>query len=151
MGDLYAVPITQREAFAFIARHHRHHKPPTCSIFQVALARDDQIVGVATVNLPVARRLNNGWTVEVTRLCTLDAPESRHAASKLYAACWRIARELGYRRLITYTLADETGVSLVSAGWKALYQTSGRSWDTPSRPRVDTHPLGTKTLWEVTA
>ena len=146
---LVAVPVTQREAQAFIAQHHRHHGPSIGSVFQVALARGDQLVGVAMIGRPVARGLDDGYTLEVTRLCTLDAPASRHAASKLYAICWRIAREMGYRRLLTYTLADETGISLVSAGWRIVHQVKGRSWDTPSRPRVDKHPTGYKTLWEI--
>jgi hypothetical protein len=69
----------------------------------------------------------------------------------LYGAAWRATKALGYRRLITYTLATEPGTSLRASGWTALYQTPGRSWDCPSRPRVDSHPLGQKTLWEVTA
>lgn len=150
MSALSTVPITQRDAKAFIAQHHRHHAPPTCSIFQVAVARDEQIVGVAMVNLPVARALNDGWTAEVSRLCTLDANLSRHAASKLYAACWRIARELGYRRLITYILPSESGVTLNAAGWRLVGMAGGRPWNHASRPRIDHHP-GVKKLWEVTA
>lgn len=146
---LVAEPVTQAEARAFIAAHHRHHRPSIGSVFQVGIARGEQLVGVAMVGRPVARALDDGYTLEVTRLCTLDAPEARHAASKLYAMCWRIAREMGYRRLLTYTLADETGVSLVSAGWRVVHQVKGRSWDTPSRRRIDKHPTVNKTLWEI--
>ena len=151
MSRFRAVPITQAEAQAFIATHHRHHKAPVGDVFRVALALGDEIIGVATIGRPVARRLDNGFTAEVTRCCVVERPDTKHAASKLYAMAWRIAREMGYTRLITYTLARESGTSLVAAGWKALYQTPGRSWNCPSRPRVDTHPLGTKTLWEMTA
>ena len=149
MSDLHPVPITQAEARAFIAQHHRHHRPSLGSVFQVALARGGQLVAVAMVGRPVARMLDDGWTLEVNRLCTLDSDLSRHAASALYARSWRVARELGYRRLITYTLADETGVSLVSAGWRVVHQVTGRSWDTPSRRRIDRHPTTDKTLWEI--
>lgn len=102
-------------------------------------------VGVVTVGRPVARRLDDGWTLEVTRNCT---DGTKNAASFLYAAAWRACRALGFTRLITYTLKDETGVSLTAAGWRVVGQTSGRSWSCPSRPRVDKHPLGQKTLWE---
>ena len=148
---LYPVPITRAEAHAFIRKHHRHHQPPVGDVFRVALAYGEEIVGVATIGHPVARMLNNGYTAELTRCCVADVPEARHAASKLYAMAWRIAREMGYTRLITYTLQHEQGTSLVAAGWKALYETAGGSWSRPSRPRVDTHPLGAKTLWEITA
>lgn len=139
-------PITQKEAFAFIAQHHRHHLPPQGCKFCIAVNDGSSVVGVAVVGRPVARKLDNGYTAEVTRCCTDGTP---HVASKLYAAAWRAAKAMGYTRLITYTLATETGTSLVAAGWKALYQTEGKTWNVPSRPRVDKHPLGQKTLWEV--
>ena len=144
---LAPAPITQREAKAFIAEHHRHHRPPVGSVFQVAVARGEKVVGVAMVGRPVARMLDDGWTLEVTRLCTLDGEEAQHAASKLYAMCWRISREMGYRRLGTYTLESERGASLVAAGWRVAHQVRGRSWHCPSRPRVDKHPTVDKTLW----
>lgn len=97
------------------------------------------------VGRPVARRLDNGWTLEVTRCCTDGA---KNAASMLYATAWRAARALGYRRLITYTLEEEPGTSLDAAGWKNIGMTPGKSWSVPSRPRIDTHPLGQKKLWE---
>lgn len=138
-------PITFREACAFIRQHHRHHIPPQGWMFGVAVNDGEKVVGVATVGRPVARMLQDGWTLEVTRCCSDGTP---HVASKLYGACWRAARALGYRRLITYTLAEESGTSLRAAGWKELYRSQGGSWSRPSRPEVDKHPLGQKTLWE---
>jgi len=148
---LRVVPIFQAEAFAFIRAHHRHHRAPVGALFCIGAARGDDLVGVVVVGRPVARMLQDGVTAEVTRLCTVDSEEAKHAASMLYAAAWRAARAMGYQRLLTYTLNDETGVSLVAAGWKAKYQTPGGSWSVPSRPRTDKHPLGVKTLWEVSA
>jgi hypothetical protein len=150
---LRVVPIFQAEAFAFIKAHHRHHRPPqgVGTLFCIGATRGDALVGVVVIGRPVARALNNGFTAEVTRLCTVDSEDAKNASSMLYAAAWRAARAMGYERLVTYTLKDETGVSLVAAGWKAKYQTKGGSWDRPSRPRFDKHPLGAKTLWEVSA
>ncbi|MEK9724349.1 MAG: XF1762 family protein [Rhodospirillaceae bacterium] len=139
-------PISRDEAFAFIKRHHRHHPAPQGWKFGVAVNDGAEVVGVLTVGRPVARGLDDGYTLEVTRCCVLD--RARNACSKLYAAAWRAARALGYRRLVTYTLADETGASLVAAGWRVVHQTRGGSWSCPSRPRVDTAPTGQKTLWE---
>jgi hypothetical protein len=138
-------PITFKEASAFVRLHHRHHAPSVGHKFSIAANDGERVVGVVTVGRPVARHLDNGWTLEVTR-CTTDG--IRNAASLLYGAAWRATKALGYRRLITYTLIEESGTSLKAAGWKALYQTEGGSWDCPSRPRVDTHPIGQKTLWE---
>lgn len=139
-------PIRFAEAAEFVRRWHRHHLPPQGWLFGIGCNDGEKVVGVVTIGRPVARMLDDGYTAEVTRCCT-DGTE--HVASKLYAAAWRACRAMGYRRLITYVLKEETGTSLRAAGWKALYQTDGGSWSVPSRPRVDKHPLGQKTLWEV--
>lgn len=139
-------PISFAEAVRFIDGHHRHHRPPQGWKFGVAVRDEEGICGVATVGRPVARHLDNGYTLEVTRCCTNGAA---NAASMLYGAAWRAAKALGYRRLITYTLLEERGTSLKAAGWKPVYQTSGGKWDCASRPRVDMHPTGQKVLWEV--
>jgi hypothetical protein len=138
-------PITYAEACTFIKTHHRHHLPPVGWKFGIAVNDGEKVVGVVTVGRPVARHLDNGLTLEVNRCCT---DGTKRAASMLYGAAWRATKALGYQRLITYTLIEEAGTSLKAAGWKALYETPGRSWTCPSRPRVDTHPLGQKTLWE---
>lgn len=72
------------------------------------------LVGVAVAGRPVARHFDDGLTLEVSRTCTDGTP---NANSKLYGAIWRAASALGYRRLITYTQADESGASLRGAGF----------------------------------
>ena len=93
----------------------------------------------------MARRLDNGLTLEINRLVTDGTP---NACSKLLGAIRRVFRHLGYERVITYTLPEEGGSSLRAAGYKLVGTTPGRSWSVPTRPRVDTHPLGQKCLWE---
>jgi hypothetical protein len=143
-------PIDFKEAATFVAQHHRHHPPARGWKFGVAVNDGEKIVGVLVVGRPLARALDNGYTLEVTRCCT---DGTKHAASMLYGAAWRAAKALGYRRLITYTLASEPGTSLVAAGWKALYTTKDRpnGWNMPGRPRVVNAPTGQKTLWEAAA
>lgn len=138
-------PITFDEAARFIAQYHRHHIPPVGWKFGVAVNDGEKIVGVITVGRPVARRLDDGWTLEVTRCCT---DGTRNAPSMLYSAAWRAAKALGYKRMVTYTLTTEPGTSLKAAGWKQLYVSPGGSWSCKSRPRVDKAPLGQKRLWE---
>ena len=138
-------PITFSEAREFVKRHHIHHLPPVGCKFCVAVSLDGLVVGVAIVGRPVARGLDNGWTLEVTRCCTNT---TRDVASMLYGACWRAAKALGYRRLVTYTLKSERGTALIAAGWRVLYETRGGSWNCKSRPRVDHHPTEQKLLWE---
>ena len=143
---LHLMPITISAAKAVVAQLHRHHKPPVGGLFAVAVARDgeDTPCGVAIVGRPVARNLCDGQTAEVTRVAT---DGTHNACSMLYAACWRAARALGYRRLITYTLETEPGTSLRAAGWRELGRTSGGSWSRPSRQRNDRHPTCPKIRW----
>jgi hypothetical protein len=144
-GRLHLVPVDFAEANEFVRRYHRHHKPmPGCK-FSLAAARGETIVGVAMVGRPVARRSDDGYTLEVNRLCT---DGGRNVCSFLYGAAWRATRALGYRRLITFTLPSEGGASLRAAGWKLVGSTPGRSWSVPSRPRVDHHPLQERLRWE---
>jgi hypothetical protein len=138
-------PISYEEACLFIAAHHRHHLPPQGWKFGIALNDGESIVGVATIGRPVARHLDDGWTLEVTRCCT---DGTRNACSMLYGASWRAAKALGYRKLITYTLNSESGISLKAAGWKMVGQTDPRSWSRPSRHRIDKSPLQGKLVWE---
>ncbi|MGD1842270.1 MAG: XF1762 family protein [Thermonemataceae bacterium] len=142
---LTIVPIFQDEAKAFVEQHHRHHKAPVGSIFQIACALDGKIVGVVIVGRPVARHLQDGYTAEVTRLCT---DGTKNACSKLYSAAWRVAKNLGYKKLVTYILESETGVSLKASGWKEIGKAGGLSWNVPSRPRVDKSPKQYKIRFE---
>lgn len=145
---LSLVPIELAEANAFVAEHHRHHRPVVGHKFSLGAALGDRIVGVAVVGRPVARRRDDGMTLEVTRLCT---DGTRNACSFLYGAAARAAFALGYQRIGTYLLASETGASVKAAGWRLVGGTPGRSWSVPSRPRVDTHPLEPRLLFETTA
>lgn len=143
--SLTLVPVTLREARAFVASFHRHHAAPQGGLFAVGCAEGGQIVGAAIVGRPVARCLDDEFTAEVTRLCTTG---ERNACSLLYGAAWRAARALGYRRLLTYTLPSEGGASLRGAGWRCIGIAGGGSWSRASRPRVDTHPMQEKLRWE---
>lgn len=145
MSKLELQPIAFAEACEFVNRHHRHHIAPRGWKFGIAVNDGEKVVGVITVGRPVSRRLDDTWTLEVTRNCT---DGTKNAASMLYGAAVRVATGMGYKRLVTYTLASETGTSLIAAGWKILYTSKGGTWNNASRPRVDKHPIGQKTLWE---
>lgn len=138
-------PITYQEACEFIVMHHRHNLPPQGWKFGIAVNDGEKVVGVITVGRPVARRLQDGWTLEVTRCCT---DGTRNAASKLYGAAQRATFALGYRRLITYTHKNEPGTSLFASGWKIVGAAGGGSWNVPSRPRVQKSSTEQRTLWE---
>lgn len=146
---LEIVPLTQREACAYIAEHHRHHKPPRGDVFRLGVADESGTIrGVATIGRPVARHLDDGWTLEVTRVATDGCP---NACSALYGAAWRAARALGWKRLVTYTLPEEGGASLRASGWREIGSAGGGSWSRKERPRVDLHPMQEKLRWEMSA
>lgn len=124
--SLQAVPITLREASAFVRNFHRHNKAPQGAVFAVGASDGDRLVGVAIVGRPVARALDNSETAEVLRCCVIeDAPKG--ACSFLYARCWKACKAIGWRRLITYTLQSESGSSLRGAGWKVVAELSARA------------------------
>jgi len=139
-------PITYKEACIFIKKHHRHHLPPQGWKFGIAVNDGEKVVGVLTIGRPVARHFDDGWTLEVTRCCT---DGTKNAPSKLYGAARRAAFAMGYKRMITYTLKEEPGTSLTSAGWKCIGEVGGGEWNRTTRPRkVNQYPIGQKLLWE---
>lgn len=143
--ELALVPVSFDEASYYVNIYHRHHSPPQGHKFSIGCAKAGQLVGVVMVGRPVARTLDNGLTLEVTRLCT---DGTRNAASFLYGAACRAASTLGYKRLITYILKEEPGTSLRAAGWKFVKIAGGGTWDRKDRPRTDKHPIGQKQLFE---
>ena len=146
MSRLRIVRIGLDEANAFVAAHHRHHKPVVGHLFSIGAAINGEIVGVVIVGRPVARLRDDGETAEVTRLCT---DGTKNACSFLYGAAARAAFALGFCKIGTYIMQDETGVSLTAAGWRLIGKRGGGSWSVPSRPRVDKHPLQGKLLFEI--
>ena len=144
MNQLRLVPLTQAQACDFVAAHHRHHAPRRDK-YRIGVAdRDGVLHGVVQVGRPSARMLDDSHTLEVLRLC---ADGTKNACSALYAASARVAKNLGYGRIITYILDSETGVSLRAAGWVFECTTSGGSWDRPSRGRDQTAPICQKQRW----
>ena len=138
-------PLTLAEAKAFVKTHHRHLPRTVGHKFSIGCADETgEVRGVVMVGRPVARMLNDGWTVEVNRLAT-DGAEN--ACSMLYGAAWRAARAMGYRRAVTYTLPQEGGTSLRAAGWRLIGEAGGGEWGNVKRPRVTQHPE-LKLKWE---
>ena len=150
-----AVPVELKEANAFVDKYHRHHKPVARDKFRIACEEDGEIVGVIQVARPVSRMLDDGLTVEAVRCCTNGKP---NVASFLYSRAARIAKEMGYKRIITYILDTEHGSSLKASGWELdEADVGGGSWSRPSRPREvsqitifgteEKYPIGKKQRW----
>lgn len=141
----YAIhPVTATEARRFVNDHHRHNEAPQPAqvSFAVGLYADGDLVGVATAGRPVARALCDGFTLEINRTCL--AGEVGNGNSRLYGAICRAAKALGYRKVITYTLHDESGESLKASGFERVADIGARSWQdsSVSRPRYDSNLFG---------
>lgn len=127
---LVAQPVSVNQASRYIGKYHRHTRKPRFFQFAIGASLEGQLVGVAIVGRPIARHLDDGKTLEVRRLCTNG---TRNACSFLYARCVRIAKELGFVSLITYTLQSESGDSLRAVGARVVCKigkrTKMRQWN----------------------
>jgi hypothetical protein len=103
------------DARVFVARFHRHHSPPQGHRFSLGCYEGTRLCGVAIVGRPVARALDDGTRVELTRCCTDGTP---HSASMLIAAAARAAFALGFLQIISDVLEEEAGTSYLAAGWR---------------------------------
>ena len=127
-----AVPLHLREANEFVAKYHRHCLPTVGGKFAVGVSVDGVLVGVAIAGRPVARKLDDGNTLEVLRVCT---DGTANANSFLYGRVKRIAQLMGYQKVITYTLEEESGSSLKAVGAKVVSTARAKEWSVPSRQR----------------
>lgn len=138
------IPISLKTANEYVTAYHRHHKAVTGCKFCIALAdENNKIVGVAICGRPVSRYLDDGKTLEINRLCTDGC---RNACSKLYGACARIAKEMGYKKIITYILESENGASLKASNFVCEGVAGGKIW-TGKRHRDNGVPQEMKTRW----
>jgi hypothetical protein len=139
--------VELKDANQFIEAHHRHHKRIQGHRFSLGVEDAGELCGVIVVGRPVGGQHQQDW-VEVTRCCT---DGTRNACSFLYSAATRAAKALGYDRIQTYILADETGASLKASGWKFERLSHPVGWHHDSENRsarvVESHLMGRKQLW----
>lgn len=153
---LEVVPISFRAASEFVAKYHRHNKPPRGCKFCVAVQDDhNNVRGVAQCGRPVARAFDDGRTLEINRTCTDGVMNGN---SKLYGACRQIAKGMGYKRIITYTQADESGASLRASGFVRVKELPARGswaecssekWNTEAKRQAGYAGNVARVLWEV--
>lgn len=148
-GRLNLMPVTLRQAQAFVDNNHRHNSAPRGHKFSIGIEKDGALIGVCIVGRPVARGCDDGQTAEVLRVCVLEG--NPNANSKLYGAAARACKAMGYVKVITYTLPEEGGASLRASGFVAEGETRSRpkGWNTPGRPRTmpERYPEGKKIRW----
>ena len=129
-----AIPLELKDANAYVEKYHRHHKPVNRDKFRGGCEEDGDLVGVIQIGRPLSRHIDDGETLEVLRCCTNGRP---NVASFLYSRAARIAKEMGYKKIITYILESEHGTSLTASGWELdKGDCGGGSWSRPNRPRA---------------
>jgi hypothetical protein len=131
---MIVVPLSLRAANDFVEKHHRHSSRTSNDggKFAIGLELDGELVGVAIVGRPVARLLQQPGTAELLQCCVKEgAPVG--AGKKLNARCKRIWQLMGGTRLVTYTLASESGGSLSGSGFTREADVPGRQWNGSKR------------------
>lgn len=149
MNGLVIFPMTLRQANTLIVAWHRHHKPVKGCRFCIGVRAVDGVVhGAAIIGRPTARLNPQYDWAEVTRLVT---DGTHNACSKLYGATARICKEMGFKRIQTFILDSESGVSLRAAGWVFDGYSDGGDWNRPSRGgRRTDQPQEPKQRWTKT-
>lgn len=123
---LHIEPISIRKANDYVESNHRHHGIKKGCRFAIGCFDEERVLhGVAICSNPVARNADDGLTLEVSRLCT---DGTHNACSILYGACARIAKEMGFRKIQTYILESETGISLKAFGWSCEGKAGAPNW-----------------------
>lgn len=138
-------PIHLRAANEYVKAYHRHNIPTAGGKFAIQCLEDNRPCGVAICGRPISRNLDDNLTLEIYRNCT---DGTRNACSKLYGACVNIARHMGYARVITYTLASESGASLKASNFLKAAEVSGEKWHGVRAKDYYISPEITKYRWE---
>lgn len=139
-------PIHLTAAKEFVGLYHRHNIPPVGGKFAIACYENERLCGVAVCGRPTARHSDNGLTLEIYRNCT---DGTRNACSKLYGAACKIAKDMGYKRVITYTLASENGASLKASNFVYEGEAGGTAWTGSRKRNYYISPEEMKNRWAV--
>lgn len=113
------IPISIKDANAFVIRHHRHNSKVRAAKYCIAALKNNTIVGVLVASIPNSRLLNDRLTIEFVRVCT---DGTKNAISFLVSKGRRIAQSMGYQKIITYTLQEEYGASMKASGFIIEYK-----------------------------
>lgn len=143
---LRIVPMGLRDANDYVAHLHRHHKPARGHKFSIAVIdKLGNIRGVAICGRPVSRQIDFSQVLEVSRVATDGCA---NACSALYGAAARVAKQMGYAKIQTYTLISEPGISLRAAGWQHEAITDGGQWvRSDLKERRTDQPTDKKNRW----
>lgn len=125
-------PITFKVASEYIESHHRHNSRTAGCKFAIGCFNEENMVGVAVCGRPVSRHYDDGLTLEINRVCT---DGTYNACSMLYGASCRVAKAMGYKKVITYTLVTENGASLKASNFICEGDAGGVEWTGERNPK----------------
>jgi hypothetical protein len=98
--SLRILPLSMKDAEAFLAKHDRHYKAPVEAICAIAVGEDQG--GAGTGRGPkihgaaILGRLDN----QTAELAHIYVDGTSQGYSLLYGACWRALKALGYERTV---------------------------------------------------
>ena len=146
-SELRVVPLELKEANKLVEQWHRHHKPAQGHRFSLGVVDSAGVIhGAAIIGRPVARLA--GSPKEVLEVVRLVTDGTKNACSILYAAAARSGKAMGYNKIQTYILEEESGTSLKASGWKCEGAAGGGQWKhTDGKPRRTDQPIGIKSRW----
>lgn len=137
-------PITFKTACEYVDRYHRHHKPTVGCKFCIGVFDiDGTMHGCSICGRPVSRYYDDGFTLEINRVCT---DGTYNACSMLYGASCRVAKAMGYKKIITYILKSENGASLKASNFICEGEAGGTHW-TGARNKNQSIPAEMKIRW----
>lgn len=118
MYNIIVKPISLQMANAFIEKNHRHSQKVTGHKFSLSLFDNflEETTTVVIVGRPVARGLDNGFNLEILRICT-NSWAKKNSISFLLSKVIKICKLMGYHNLFTYILDYELGSSLLATGF----------------------------------
>ena len=121
------VKLSLSEAQGFVSENHRHSEPLKRHKFSIGAVDINNLLGVATVDVPSSKWNRRRDHVEIRRLCTKGGKDvASFLLGKAKAACFA----MGYKCVITYTRPHESGISLKASGFwmqKATYKTNKKT------------------------
>lgn len=119
-------PVGLDDANLFITEHHRYLGRLHRCRFGLQAFHRGQVVGVILTTPPTNNKVDDGVTLEIARLCTHLAPYQ--TASALVSRVCRIAKLMGFERVITYVDAEQAGISYTSVNFKRGQAFLRRPW-----------------------
>ena len=127
------VPLHLKQANEFVREHHRHNSIAWGHKWSLGLECDGKLIGVGIAGRPVARLLDDGRTLEITRVCV--EPGYPNSCSKVYARLKQIGQLFGYTSIKTYSLVKESGSSLKAIGAVPEARVKPHNgWSRPGKP-----------------